>query len=233
MKKILIALLLVVSFGESVYAQVELAPKTAAFKEYCIRVSLAAADCNIEQLSDCISGWKLTDSIGTKKKKEKFVYKDENIVYKPMGYFSVVDTTDEISKSGHFGFIPPEVDKWITNNCTVIALDEMDLLRDLSLDCEYVVRALKPHGKAVYSTRGAGNVELFAVAERGGKVNLSVHTVEKNFRKEIVNEADYEDVSPDGREYAQLIWKMTRNGDIIITVENTSDNAISFILVKN
>ena len=231
MHKILISLILSIGWIQSVSAQAELSPKTAAFKEYCIRVSLAAAQCNLEQLKDCISGWKLTDTTG--KKKEKFVYKNETIVYKPMGDFSTVDTTDEISRNGHLGFIPPAVDDWITKNCTVLELDEMDLLRDFSLDCEYVVRALKPHGKAIYSTRGAGNVELFAIPENGGKLNLYVHTIEKNFRKEIVNEGDYEDASPEGREYAQLIWRMSRNGEIKITVENTSDKAVSFILVKN
>lgn len=234
MKRTLIIGILLVVWTAAV-AQTELSPKMAAFKEYCIRATLAAAECKVDVLEDCISNWTPPkyDANGNEIKDEIFVYKNEKIVYNPLGDFNKLDTTQEASLVGHFKFLPAEVDNWIVNKCEPVELAEACLVRPIGGNCEYVVRALKPNGKATYSSRGADKLEIFVVAESGGKVNLSVHVAEEDIFGEIVKETDLKDVVDGGREYSQLVWKMDYYGTIKITVKNTTDKEISFILVKN
>lgn len=222
---LLLLLLLCVS---EVYAQTNstLSPKMTAFKEYCVRAANAAAVCNTDELIKCIEGWEPAE--GTKD--EKFVYEKELINYVPFGTFLLKDTVQETVLNNHFKFLPVEVDNWIVNKCEPVAIADAHALRKEPTHCEYVVRALKAKGKGVYVTRGAGNVEMFVVAESGGKINFSVHAVETNFKKEIIGETNLSDNG--GSQSAQLIWAMNRNGEINFTVENLTDKEISFIVVK-
>lgn len=233
MKRTLIIVMLLVVWTAAA-SQTELSPKMAAFKEYCIRATLAAAECKVDVLEDCISNWSPPqyDANGNEIKEEKFVYKNERIAYAPFGFFDKLDTTHEVSLEGHFKFLPAEVDNWIVNKCEPVELVEASLLRPIGGNCEYAIRALKPQSKAIYSTHGADGLEMFVVAESGGKVNLSVHVAEEDIFGEIVKETDLKDVVDGGREYSQLVWKMDYYGTIKITVENTTDKDISFILVK-
>lgn len=231
----LILLAILIGWTAAASAQVELSPVMVAFKEFCIRGTIAAAQCKVDQLQELISGWTPAeyDADGNESEEEKFVYKNQKIDYEVLGDIDYVDTLQEVSTVGHFKFLPAEIDNWIVNQCEPIELDDIGLLRGRwSINIEYTVRALKPKSKAVYSTHGAGKIELLAVAEWGGKINMSAHTVEQNFKREITQESDYEDIVAGGREYSQLAFSMSRNGEITITIENTTDQPISFILVK-
>ena len=234
-KKLIIFGILTCGCFSTALAQSKLSPVMVAFKEYCIRATLAAAQCNVNQLADCIANWTPPeyDANGNITKDEKFVYKEQKIDYDPIEDFKLVDTLQEIPLVGHFKFLPAEVDNWIVTQCEPVELDGICMLRGrAAFHCDYQIRALAPKGKAVYSMRGNGTAEFFAVAEAGGKINMSIHTIERNYKREILNEADYEDVSANGREYAQLVFSMGRTNEIFITIENTTDKPISFILVK-
>lgn len=235
MKKTLFTTMILIGWLASSTAQVEMAPCMVAFKEYCIRVSLGAAACDVDQLTECIKGWNPPKKARKDSTEVKLVYKNQKIIFNTFGYFNTIDTTDEVSTNGHFMFLPAAVDTFIATQCEVLDLAEESLVRGPTVNCEYVVRALKPHGKATYYTRGTRQMEMFVVTETkgGGKIKFYVHATEKNFKGDILNEIDLEDAPDGGREYAQLVWNMNRNGDVFFTVENTSDNAISFIVVRN
>lgn len=229
MKKITLLILSLLPL--EIFAQ-NLSPKMAAFKEYCLNVANASASCNISELEKCIENWTPAelDDNGNLITEEKFVYKNEQINYVMFGNLQCEDTVQEVSTGIHFSFLPPAVDSWIANNCEPVLIAEANLLRAEENSMEYSVRTLKPHGKAVYSTRGAETVEMFVVAENGGKIRFSAHSVEKKISGEITNEIRLTDPS-DGQS-AQLIWTMNRNGDVDFSVENLTDREISFIVVK-
>jgi len=231
MKKItfIISILSALSFQTS--AQNSLSSDTEAFKNYCITVANAAAQCNTDVLSASIENWKPAeyDESGNLTKSAKLIYNDEELDYSAFSDLEEVDTQNEEIVGMHFGFLPEAVDNWITNKCEAVELADANMLRGDEINFEYSVRAIKANSKATYKTRSAGYIELFAVAESGGKINLAIHSVEKK-NGEITNETTLSDSK--GEQSAQLAWSMDRNGDIEITVENPTPKSISFILVK-
>ena len=102
---------------------------------------------------------------------------------------------------------------------------EKPLLLRASYDCKLVHRALAPHSKGTYSSKGSGKRELLVVAENGGTVNLYVND-EKNG-------IHVSDTSPQGKAAAWVCWEMDSFGIYTITVENTSDKEISFVITSN
>ncbi len=231
MGKNIVSILILSLMPLGIFAQ-DLSPKMAAFKDFCVRTANAASACNVDELAVCIENWEPgeSDVNGAEAKAENFVYNNEQIRYMEFGNINNVDVANEVMVGVHFGFTPAAVDSWITNHCEVVTLADANMLRGDETDFEYTVRAVKANSKVTYSTRGSGDLAMFVVAENGGKVNLSIHAVEKD-RSGNVNETNLSDNS--GSQSAQLMWTMERNGTIEFTVENVSDREISFILVKS
>lgn len=235
MKKITFIILILSALPLGIKAQNEqsssLSPDMEAFKDYCIRVANAAVTCNTDDLSSCIEKWEPAeyDGDGNLTKAEKLIYNNEELEYTAFSDLVDVDVSNEEILGMHFGFLPEAVDNWITNKCEAVELADANMLRGDAVNFEYTVRALKPQCKATYSTRSAGDIELFVVAENGGKITLAIHSVEKK-NGEITNETTLSDLN--GGQSAQLAWSMDRNGDIEITVENLTEKEISFIMVK-
>lgn len=231
MRKTVFILLILSVMPLSIFAQ-ELSPKMAAFKDFCIRTANAAAVCDVDDLAACIDNWEAGeyDGNGNEIKPEHFVYNNEEIKISPFSNVNDDDVTDEVIVGMHFGFTPAAVDSWITNKCEAMTLADANMMRGDEIEMEYAVRALKANSKATYSTRGSGALEMFVVAEKGGKVNLAVHAIEKDRSGNVLNETNISDNT--AAQLAQLIWTMDRNGKIEFTVENVSDKEISFIIVK-
>lgn len=230
MRRNFIILMILSVLPLEIFAQ-DLSPKMAAFKDFCVRSADAAAVCNSDELALCIDNWEPGeyDDNGNIIKEEKFEYNKMPIKCIKFGNFDTVDAENEVIVGMHFGFTPSAVDSWITNRCEAVTLADANMLRCDGSDLEYTVRALKANSKATYSTRGSGDIEMFVVAENGGKINFSVHAVERD-RGGNVSETNLADNS--GSQTAQLMWTMNRNGKIEFTVENISDKEISFIVVK-
>jgi hypothetical protein len=211
----------------------ELSSITSAFMDYCVRAANATADCDVETLAACIENWEPGeyDSEGNTLKAEVLTYDDEEITYINFGKLDCIDCSSESIVGMHFGFMPQAVDSWITNQCEPTLVADAHTLRagEEPIELEYEVRALKPKSKAVYSTVGTGDIEMFVVAEKGGSVKLSIHSIETD-RNGNVKDTSLTDDS--GGQSAQLTWSMYRNGTIEITVENTSNKEISFIIAK-
>ena len=224
MKRIIQTLIVIsVLFPNIVMAQdsVSLSPKMELFKEYCLRVSKAAANCDVDELIDCISQWE-PDVKG----KEQFKYRNTLLNCTPMAY-DTIDKSGETSIYGHNQFMPEYVDSLIVNKCMPMEIVAPPLLRSRNVfECAYLVQTIKPHGKVSYLVFDcADDIELFVVSENGGMLNLYV--------KDEENSHTYSDTSPDGKPCVQLKWNMYYSGDIEVTIENLSENAISFIMVMN
>ena len=218
----MVVFLMLLPSGVTAQYSVALSPKMELFKEYCLRVSKAAATCDVDELIDCISQWE-TDTKG----KEQFKYRNTLLNCVPMS-ISEIDKSGDTTIYGHNQFMPEYVDSIIVNKCMPIAIVEPPLLRATNnkFDCSYLIRAIKPHGRVSYMVYDcADDVELFAVAENGGMINLYV--------KDEENSKTYNDCALKGKTFTQLKWNMYYSGDIEITIENASDNEASFILVKN
>lgn len=226
-----IALWLVYS-GVLAQTDTSLSPKMAVFKDYCIRVANAAGECNTDILIDCIDNWtpEERDINGNIINPEKFIYHKETINYIPFGNLELVDTLQEVSPQGHFAFLPAEVDSWIANKCEAVAIADAHILRAEVNHCEYTIRALKQGGKAIYSSRGAGKMEMFVVAEHNAKIRFTIHAEEINFKKEVIKEIDL--TFPSEGQAAQLSWLMAHNGTVVFSIENLTDRDISYIIVK-
>ena len=212
----------------------ELSSVMSAFKEFCLRSANAAADCDVETLAACIDQWEPGeyDSQGNPIKPEILKYNDEEITYINFGKLDCIDCTGESIVGMHFGFMPQAVDNWISNQCEPTSIADAYALREgeSAVELEFEVRALQPNSKVTYLTNGTGDIEMFAVAEKGGSIKLSIHSVEKPDRNGNVKETSLSDDT--GGQSSQLVWSMYRNGDIEITIENTGDKETSFILVK-
>ncbi|MBR4214736.1 MAG: hypothetical protein IKR94_05405 [Bacteroidales bacterium] len=205
--------------------KLELSPEMAAFKQYCLDVRHGVEARNSDILIDCISNWTPAD----KSNEEHFEYNGEKINYSSFNTLTCVDTTSEVPLGLHLRFLPAYIDTLIANNFEAVAVAEAHILRADEKHVEYIVRALAPKSSATYATNTNNDIELFAVAENGGKLKLSARTMECNFKHEIINETTHS--SPEG-ESAQLIFHIDRCGELEFTIENTSDEEISFIVVK-
>ncbi len=203
----------------------ELSPKMAAFKQYCLDVRHGVETRNSDILIDCISNWTPAD----KANEEHFEYNGEKINYTFFNKLTCVDTTSEVPLGLHLRFLPAYIDTLIANNFEAVAIAEAHILRADEKHVEYTIRALAPKSSATYATNTNNDIEIFAVAENGGKLKLSAHTIERNFKHEIINETSHS--APEG-ESAQLIFHIERSGELEFSIENISDEEISFIVVK-
>lgn len=224
MKKIIALVLDIILFSGIVSAQdsIRLSHKMELFKEYCIRVSNAAAQCDVDELIDCISQWEPASK--PMDEYERFRYRNILLKCKTLEMMDN-DITGDTSVLGHNLFMPQYVDSLIVNKCEPMEIMPPELLRGVG-DLLYAIRAVKKRSKVSYTVYDCGgNVEIFVVAEKGGMINLYVTDEETSHT--------YSDVTPTGRSYAQLKWNMPLSGDITVTIENVSDIPISFIIVRN
>ena len=135
-------------------------------------------------------------------------------------------TNNEVGLNKHLLYRPEFIDSLIVYDISFANnYIEKPLLLRASYDCKLVHRALAPHSKGTYSSKGSGKRELLVVAENGGTVNLYVND-EKNG-------IHVSDTSPQGKAAAWVCWEMDSFGIYTITVENTSDKEISFVITSN
>ncbi len=244
--KTLLAILVLLSTTIGLFAQ-NLSEQMSAFADYCIDVRNAAAQKDADLLADCIVKWRpaqYNDS-GELSKKELLVYKSVLIDYSELKS-NPIDNSGEINIDNHLKFMPQSIDDLITNQLESMNLNAAHQLRSKanfdflqhdasefmgslfgfeipSEKIEYVVKALKSNSKTVFSFAANGNIEMFAVSEKNGAINLTARTSD--------NRA-YEDALPWGKDSAQLIF-YCNCGDITVTIENCSSNPTSVIFATH
>lgn len=186
----------------------KLSKEMETFRNICLKLREGMEKKDVNLLNDCISAYNELDLADFDR-------------------FKSVDASNEIPIKGHLLFTPDYVDSLLLYdmNLAAINVDAPTMLRAAPYDCKLTHRALAPYSKGVYSTKGSGERELLVVVENGGTVNLSVN--------DETNHIQVEDITPQGKESAWVCWKMERFGTYIITIENTSDQAVSFVIVAN
>lgn len=219
MKKLLMSILFLHFFVGISFAQESvLSKKMTTYRDFCLKVREGVEKKDVQILKECIAEW-----MG---KNNTIIFQNDTIQILDYDRFYTIDGSAEADLKGHLQYYPEFVDSLIVYD---ISLANNYIERPLSLrgsyDCKLIHRALTPHSKAVYSSKGSGKRELLVVAENGGTVNLYVSD-EKNGIK-------VSDASPTGKAAAWVCWNMDRFGSYIITVENTSDKTISFVIASN
>ena len=219
MKRALISMLYLLTFLTTCFSQTAtLSKKMATYRNFCLKVREGVELKNVQTLKECIAEW--TGDINT------IIYQNDTVRITDFDRFSVTDGSNEVGLNKHLLYRPEFIDSLIVydigfaNNYI-----EKPLLLRASYDCKLVHRALAPHSKGTYSSKGSGKRELLVVAENGGIVNLYVND-EKNG-------IHVSDTSPQGKAAAWVCWEMDSFGIYTITVENTSDKEISFVITSN
>ena len=199
MKRALISMLYLLTFLTTCFSQTAtLSKKMATYRNFCLKVREGV---ELKNQNDTV---RITD----------------------FDRFSVTDGSNEVGLNKHLLYRPEFIDSLIVYDISFANnYIEKPLLLRASYDCKLVHRALAPHSKGTYSSKGSGKRELLVVAENGGTVNLYVND-EKNG-------IHVSDTSPQGKAAAWVCWEMDSFGIYTITVENTSDKEISFVITSN
>lgn len=219
MKKILMSIVFLHFFAGISFAQESaLSKEMTTYRNFCLKVREGVEKKDVQILKDCIAEW-MGES-------NTIIFQNDTIQILDFDRFSIIDGSAEADLKGHLLYRPEFVDSLIVYD---ISLANNYIEKPLSLrgpyDCKLIHRALTPHSKAIYSSKGSNKRELLVVAENGGTVNLYV--------SDEKNGINVSDASPTGKAAAWVCWKMDRFGSYTITVENTSDKTISFVIASN
>lgn len=139
-----------------------------------------------------------------------------------------VDGSDLLPLDGHLVYDAHYLDSLIVCQFEtgVVKLNPAMLLRgDDMPDICYANKAIKPHGKVTFQCKGSGAKEIVVVAEHDADISLKVDD-EKNG----VHASGSQDHGA-GTTCAQ--WKMPRFSTFLVTLENHTDEAVSFVVAIN
>ena len=191
-----------------------------AFEQYCIDV--AANTNNIPALERSIKGY---DG-------KNFVYAKTSVSIMPLTVcesFAKTDSTCETDYKGHFMFLPEYVDDWIMRH-EIAQINRATILRDDNvIDLYYYVSVLKPRGIVKYTISSTGDVAMFAVGENCSPLKLTAECQVKKDRDSEIEECEFSDTATSRKPSAQISWNMYNRSQIVITIENMTDNEASFI----
>lgn len=140
----------------------------ATYRNFCLKVREGVELKNVQTLKECIAEW--TGDINT------IIYQNDTVRITDFDRFSVTDGSNEVGLNKHLLYRPEFIDSLIVYDISFANnYIEKPLLLRASYDCKLVHRALAPHSKGTYSSKGSGKRELLVVAENGGIVNLYVN----------------------------------------------------------
>lgn len=139
-----------------------------------------------------------------------------------------VDGSDLLPLDGHLVYDAHYLDSLIVCQFEtgVVNLNPAMLLRgDDMPDVCYANKVMKPHGKVTFRCKGSGAKELVVVAEHNADISVKVDD-EKNDIHLAASQRH-------GAGTACAQWKMPRFSTFLVTVENNTDTAISFVVALN
>lgn len=221
MKRLSIILSLLLSQLSLCLAQ-ELDPAMQAYLDFCLleREALSASPIDCSKLERCIE----------EGDRDNFIFQGQRISLAPNATFRTVAARDSVGMTGHAIFKPWFVDSVLVS-CIMPdeLIDEPMLKRGSGDNCFAEHRALKARGRATYAFQGSGDMQVFAVADCGGLLRVTVSSPRAaayKFRHQAEATAE--------RPAAVLRWDMGDDyGDIIVTVENLSNRAVGFVFATN
>lgn len=214
----LAALCLAISTGIS--AQEELGPKMSAYRDFCLLVNqgFRNADANLlmKSISDCNA--------------DDFCYNGEDLLIMPNDQMEPLNGAAAEPAATHIYYQPEYVDSilmldLVGNPSKYQFLNPAELERGDLYDCAYAYTTLPPHGKGEFALRSAGHTELMAIGLMNGKVRMRI--------QDETNNVSAEKGGAEGEECVWFCWNMPQPGRVVITLENTTAEQQSFMIVTN
>lgn len=135
------------------------------------------------------------------------------------------DTLNQCSMQGHM-FYNAEYAEFCKENMGLgVFSEKAENLRAEPSDCQIAHRAIKANSKVKYTVRMKGSCQLFILSEIGGSIKAAVN----------VAGDEYAGVSYDNGALSYLKWEMDAflPRKVTLTIENTCDKDISFVVVSN
>lgn len=139
-----------------------------------------------------------------------------------------IDSSDLLPLDGHLVYDAHYLDSLIVCQFEtgVVKVNPTMLLRgDDMPDICFANKAIKPHGKVSFQCKGSGKKELVVVAEHNANISVKVDD-EKN-------DIHIMGTRIHGTGTACAQWKMQRFSTFLVTVENDTDTAVSFVIAIN
>lgn len=137
-----------------------------------------------------------------------------------------IDTVNQVSMKGHMYYSAEYADYFKETMGVGTFNESAEALRSTPTNCQIAHRAVKAKSKVRYQVRMAGDCVLYVVAEIGGSIQVSAKVGEG---ETIVGEP-FENGS-----VSYLKWTMDSFPPqmVTLTVENISDENISFVIASN
>ena len=189
-----------------------------AYLDFCLQARTAMAQRDVAKLEECLA----------ESDKANFVFHGTNIKLSPNASFEAVDSAALVSMEGHQVFETWYVDSLLLGIENPSIIDAPVMKRATVNNCFVEHRAIDAHGKCVFKYEGGGDMQLFALAERDGLLRVTVENVKgaaEKFHHTATGTAD----SP----AAKLQWQLENDGQVLLTVENLGDKAVSFVVASN
>lgn len=198
----------------------KLSDKMAAYKDFCLMVNQGFREGNSELLMQSIQD--CTD--------DEFIFKGEDLLIQPNDQLQDMEGSPSAPSSAHIFYQPEYVDSilmldLVKDPSKYQFLDQTHMERGDFYDCTYAYRALPAHGKGIYCITTSGQTEVMVIAMLQGKVRMTIH--------DDANNVSAEHGGTEGQECVWHSWNMQNSGKVSITIENTTDQQQSFMIVTN
>lgn len=198
----------------------KLSDKMAAYKDFCLMVNQGFREGNSDMLMTSIQD--CTD--------DEFIFKGEDLLIQPNDQLQDVEVSPSTPATSHIYYQPEYVDSilmldLVNDPGKYNFLDQAHTERGDFYDCTYAYRTLPAHGKGTYSFTTSGQTEIMVVALLQGKVRMTLH--------DEANNIDAEQGGAEGAECVWHAWNMQNSGKVSITIENTTGQQQSFMIVTN
>lgn len=158
----------------------------------------------------------------------RFLYKGNEIILSPNMTLTEESENSVVSTKGHLLFQPDFIDSVLVECSMPDIIGELTVMRGGESNCFITHHMLDAHAIGKYSYIGSGDMQLFAVADNGGLVKLTVSS--GSGAKETFK---YQDTATEKHPAAVLHWLMQSEGKVCVTVENISDHPVRFVLASN
>ena len=198
----------------------QLSDKMTAYKDFCLLVNQGFREGNSDLLMKSIQD--CTD--------DEFIFKGEDLIIQPNDQLKDMDGTPSTPATSHIFYQPEYVDSILMLNLVndpakYSFLDQAHMERGDFYDCTYAYRTLPAHGKGTYTLSTSGQTEIMVIALLKGKVRMTIH--------DEANNIDAEQGGKEGQECVWHAWNMQNSGKVSITIENTTNQQQSFMIVTN
>lgn len=136
------------------------------------------------------------------------------------------DTLNECPMKGHMFYNAEYAEFYKENMGLGTFKEKAESLRGIPSNCQIAHRAIKAHGRISYNTKMAGTCQVIVLAEVGGRIKATIQTP---------NGEEYTGLPFENGSVSYIKWDMAPfpPGQVILTIENTSNKDLSFVIASN